>query len=222
MNKTKIEWCDYTWNPITGCTAGCPYCYARKIAVRFAGHFRPTFHPDRLGGLSDVKRPKRIFVGSMGDMFDPLVKNKWRVAAFQEMGRVKWHTYFILTKQPQNISDIGILDRYGLTVYFGVTITGPQDKWRIDKLKEMTPPLMASGRPMQLKRFISFEPLLEDAGLVDLNGIDWVIVGQQTKPDIPAMGFWIEPIIKKAKQKEIPIFLKNNLKWYEKIQEFPR
>ena len=152
MNKTKIDWCDFTWNPITGCTAGCSFCYARKIAMRFTGHFRPTFHPERLGNLIDgPKKPKRIFVGSMGDMFDPGVKSEWRQRVFKEMTRVDRHTYFILTKQPQNFADLDCLDRYGVTVFLGVSVTGVADLWRIGELR----------KNWKGKKFISFEPLLE-------------------------------------------------------------
>ena len=66
MNKSKIEWCDYTWNPVTGCLHGCEYCYAPGIANRFAdGNFDPTFHQYRLGEPYKHKKPQNIFVGSI-------------------------------------------------------------------------------------------------------------------------------------------------------------
>lgn len=207
MNKTKIEWCDLTWNPITGCTAGCPYCYARKIAMRFDGHFKPTFHPKRLRDLRDgPKKSKQIFVGSMGDMFDPGVKSEWRKKVFQEMINIKWHTYYILTKQPQNISDIEILDRSGLNVNFGVSITGPQNLWRIGELIANTNRLISS------KRFISFEPLLADVGEIpNLRFIAKVIVGGQTNPTFIPKEEWIKNIERQCGDK-IPIFYKSNLR----------
>ena len=69
MQKTKIEWCDYTWNPVVGCKHGCSYCYARKISTRFNGNFEPTFYPKRLNDKMP-KKPSKIFVCSMADLFD--------------------------------------------------------------------------------------------------------------------------------------------------------
>lgn len=208
MNKTKIEWCDYTWNPITGCTAGCPYCYARKIALRFDGHFRPTFHPERLGDLIDgPKKPKRIFVGSMGDLFDPGVKKAWRVKTFEAMAQIKYHKYYLLTKQPQNIADIDLLNRYGTSVYVGVTVTGPQDLWRVEKLIEMV-----KGKHFGFGLFISFEPLLADVG--NISGIDklnLVIIGAQTNPTLLPKKEWVENIKRQCGGKGVKYFLKSNL-----------
>jgi protein gp37 len=107
MNRTKIEWTDYTWNPITGCLHGCEYCYARKIAARFKkvfpNGFEPTFHQERLRDPFDVKKPSKIFTVSMGDMFGEWVHGKWITQVFDVMGACNWHTFLVLTKNPKGI-----------------------------------------------------------------------------------------------------------------------
>ena len=150
MQHTKIDWGlknFYTWNPITGCTFGCEYCYARKIAMRFSGHFKPTFLKDRLEDPSKLKKPANIFVCSMGEIYDPKVKKEWRVEVWKAIERAMWHRYYILTKQPQNI----IQEELPKNIWIGVSITKKEDLWRIQKLKDIC----------NIKRFVSFEPLLE-------------------------------------------------------------
>ncbi len=120
MNKTKIEWVrnddgspGYTWNPVTGCLHGCPYCYARRIAQRFHRSFAPEFHPDRLVEPLKLRKPSRIFVDSMGDLFDPNVPDEWRDQVFGAIYACNGprrcdqfamgHTFMVLTKQPENM-----------------------------------------------------------------------------------------------------------------------
>jgi len=107
MNKTKIEWCDYTWNPVTGCLHACGYCYARKIANRFRfadvafnkpftsfgiktivpdpsdGHFQPILWENRLDQPAKIKKPSRVFVVSMGDLFGEWVPDEWIERVFE-------------------------------------------------------------------------------------------------------------------------------------------
>jgi len=109
MNKTGIEWCDLSWNPITGCTPvseGCAHCYAARMAKRLAGQagypkddpFRVTFHEDRMGEPLHLKKPGVIFVCSMGDLFHEDVRAEWWVKIFGVMA--KKHTFVVLTKRP--------------------------------------------------------------------------------------------------------------------------
>ena len=203
MNKTKIEWCDYTWNPITGCTNGCDYCYARKIAMRFDGHFKPTFHRDRLDQLAKLKKPSKIFVCSMGDMFDGEAKAEWGQKVLDYCYNNPKHQYFILTKQPHHIKWYNReVHEQTKNVWLGVSINKQEDLWRIDKLKD-------NWRGM---KFLSIEPLLEDLGEINLEGISWVIIGGQTgaKKIIPKRE-WAMNIQTQAEERKIPVFLKNNL-----------
>jgi len=83
VNRTKIEWCDYTWNPVTGCRTGCWYCYADRMATRFHRSFEPTFHPKRLNDPLQVLDPAKIFVCSTADLFGPWVDPEWQRRVFQ-------------------------------------------------------------------------------------------------------------------------------------------
>jgi len=222
MNKTKIEWCDYTWNPITGCWGPmgsaerpnwCPYCYARKIAQRFfPNKFEPTFYKDRLEEPLRLRRPSKIFVCSMGEMFGPWIPIEW-IEKIMSIIRVSNHTFFLLTKAPLNLS-IFHLDYPNLWV--GLTIDGR------DSCEKSS---FWFFNPNTERRFISFEPLLQE--IWDLDAIlkhlkpKWIIVGAQTNPKKLPKAEWVEEIIKKAREEKIPIFLKDNLGREEKICEWP-
>ena len=110
--NNAIGWCDYTWNPVTGCKFGCTFggasCYASGIARRFAGGkafpngFDPTFHPERLDEPGKVKTPARIFAVSMGDLFGSWVSAEWIATVLDACRRAPWHTFQLLTKAPEN------------------------------------------------------------------------------------------------------------------------
>lgn len=234
MNRTKIEWCDYTWNPITGCLHGCKYCYARKIANRFKNHypngFLPTFHANRLYEPLTEKVTGKIFTGSMCDMFGAWMNPKWVSCVFDIM-RTSFNqklnqNFLILTKNPSGIGDLLFgekggryleKDDYLPNVWLGVTIENNNFVTRIDKLKT---------NAGNFKKFVSFEPLKGQID-ADLSGIDWVIVGAQTNPrELPEVS-WVQNIIDNCNAHNIPFFLKNNLLDCDnpnkyKYQNFPR
>lgn len=140
MNKTKIDWCDSIWNPVTGCLHGCEYCYARSIAYRFSGHgedwsdedihildkkiygveaersepypygFEPTFHRYRLDEYQN-KKGRNIFVCSMADLFGDWVPNSWIGDVFEACRKAPQHNYLFLTKNPKRYRQI-ITDNY--------------------------------------------------------------------------------------------------------------
>jgi protein gp37 len=189
MNKTKIEWADYTWNPVTGCKHGCPYCYARKTAENpfyrraFPYKFEPHFYPERLNEPIKVKKPQTIFVCSMADLFGEWVPDMWIELIFAEIQKAKQHTYIFLTKNPKRYLKIpGTY--FSKNLWFGATVTGMSDTQRICDLQKL---------PFGNK-FVSFEPLLEYTGDIDLKYIRQVIIGAQTNPSVEVTPEMVQPI----------------------------
>ena len=245
MNKTKIEWCDYTWNPVTGCYHGCPYCYARRIAIRFKAKerpkeikevllnnkyferiyvnnsnepfptgFAPTFHEARLSEPQKLKKPSRIFVVSMGDLFGEWVPDEWIKSVFEACKKAPQHTYYFLTKNTNR--------------YYNYFIDNPApENWWIGASADNANRAHVRSETLNMMNantFLSLEPLLEDvAEFIDWNGLDWVIIGAQTGPESKKpKKEWVENIISYARAYDIPVFLKDNLNWPEKIQNWPK
>jgi protein gp37 len=219
MNKTRIDWADYSWNPIKGlCPEACWYCYARAMYHRFK--WLPELSWDNRAheihaGLS---AGSKIFVCSTMELFHPGIPENMRRWIFEDIIQHPELTFIILTKRPERI------DRpMPPNVWLGVSVTGPGDMWRIEKMFEAMAPT----------RFISFEPILGPVGNFTnhLSGIkremlQWVILGRLTgrgHRDDPKLE-WVEQAVRAAKFYRLPIFMKNNLKgiWPGPlIQEFP-
>jgi len=209
VNKTKIPWCDYTWNPITGCSAvseGCMNCYAAAMTKRFNadewGH--PHFHPNRLDQPSHVKKPGKVFVCSMSDFFHPEVKKDWQLAITHAMAMVPWHTYLFLTKRAREMSEF-FTGEPPRNWWIGVTAENQA------RYEERMPYLKKVDAAV---RFVSIEPLL---GPIDLgiNRIvadpEWVIVGPENGPGArPCDPAWIERIQKQCRAWGIPFFDKRD------------
>lgn len=117
MNKTKIQWTEMTWNPITGCTKisdGCLNCYAARMAKRlkamgnprYINEFEVTVHKDLLEVPLDIKQPKMIFVNSMSDLFHQDVPDDIIIKVFETMNKAHWHTFQVLTKRPERVLEM--------------------------------------------------------------------------------------------------------------------
>lgn len=223
MNKSSIEWTDYTWNPVTGCKHGCPYCYARRLAEgRLKGRFgyengfEPTFHINRLDEPSKVRKPSKIFVCSMGDLFGEWVPSNWISSVLIMIRTNPQHTFQVLTKNPKR------LERWmniPPNLWLGTSIDGLNGSLnRARILNDIT---------QFNTKFISFEPLLSDISnqinIYDLNKIDWVIIGAQTGPNAKQpKKDWIKNLIFDCNQVGIPIFIKDNVEWDGPItQDYP-
>ena len=215
MNPTKIEWTNYTWNPITGCSRGCSYCYAERMAKRLAGRngysrenpFKPTFHPERLHEPSHLRRPSMIFTCSMGELFDPKVNDLWIADIAAEMLSNPRHIFQVLTKRPERIQ--WLPDNCWLGVSIDGVNTGCEEVRALRAIHH-------DGL-----KFVSFEPLLDEV-YPDLDGIGWIIIGACTGPKAEQPeDRWILALIEEAREHDIPVFLKNNLTYWQKIQEFP-
>jgi protein gp37 len=210
MNKTKIEWCDYSWNPIKGlCPVGCPYCYARRIYHRFGLDPKPWLDIAELNGAVHTRRTgARVFVCSTFELFHP-VAIPWRDMIFDVIQRRPDLTFVVLTKMPDRI------DRYlPKNVWLGVSVTDATETWRINRLLELS-----AG-----KRFVSYEPMLGRIYHLP-EGLDWIIIGQLTgSKKRPPEKDWVERLVGYAKEQRVPVFIKNNLAsvWGNPpIQEYP-
>lgn len=168
---TKIEWTDETWNPVTGCTKvsqGCKNCYAERHANRMRGRcgypgddpFKVTLHHDRLEQPLGWRKPRRVFVCSMGDLFHEDVPAQFIGNIFGVMGRGSQHTFQVLTKRPQRMMRIVGATAPPPNVWLGVSV---ENQAAAD---ERIPILLQTPAAV---RFVSCEPLL---GPVDLFGGD--------------------------------------------------
>jgi protein gp37 len=182
MGTSKIEWTEQTWNPVTGCakvSAGCKHCYAERMALRlqamaapgYARGFALTLHTDRLSQPLGRKKPTLYFVCSMADLFHEDVPDAFIDRVLATMHRTPWHTYQLLTKRAERLPDFFANRPVPPNVWLGVTVEDRRHGLpRIEHLRRV---------PARV-RFLSVEPLLEDLGPLDLDGIDWVIVGGES------------------------------------------
>ena len=181
MRTTKIEWTDKTWNPITGCTkksAGCAHCYAEVMARRlqamhlkkYQNGFGLTLHEEDLDDPFQWKRPHNIFVCSMSDIFHENVPFDFVDRILETIKKTPQHRYQILTKRSERMAEYFTTRDIPQNIWLGVTVECTSSKIRIDNLRVLNATV----------KFLSCEPLIEDLGELDLQGIDWVIVGGES------------------------------------------
>jgi len=215
MNKTSIEWTDYTWNPVTGCKGAngdglCSYCYIKRLRNY---NINPEFHPERLEQPLKVKKSQKIFVCSTADLFGDWIPEDWIKKVIDITKEASQHTFQFLTKNPKRFR--GFV--FPLNTWLGTTVEKDEYAYRVLDLK-----LFAKN-----KWFVSFEPLMGDMKWVNISRINWIIIGAMTGKDAEKFApkeEWIDKILVRAKNLNIPVFMKDNLKpnWSKKlIQEFP-
>jgi protein gp37 len=213
--NSSIEWTDATWNPVRGCTKispGCSHCYAETFAERFRGvkghPFEQGFDlrvvPDKLHDPLLWRRPRRIFVNSMSDLFHDAISDEYIAAVAGVMVEAHWHTYQVLTKRSARMRDL-LKTRLRFAadqahIWWGVSVENRRHGIpRIEHLQ---------SAPASI-RFLSIEPLLEDLGPLDLSGIHWVIVGGESGFGARTMKrTWALSIKKQCRQSRIPFFFK--------------
>lgn len=174
--KSKIDWCDYTWNPVTGCRRGCPYCYAKRQHERFFGDFTEIkFHPERFSrGPSQISTPSIFFIGSMSD--PEYWKLDWWEEILDECRQNPDHIYFFLTKNPILYPVYHIRHLLPPFAFFGVSLPGFSAESHARKVK-----FLIDEFPGRF--FISFEPLEQPIdSLSDIfKSVPFIIAGPRTK-----------------------------------------
>jgi len=212
---SKIEWTDATWNPVRGCTKispGCAHCYASTFAERFRGVLGHPYEqgfdirlvPEKLEAPLSWKKPQRIFVNSMSDLFHPSVPDEYIKDVAEIMLRADWHIFQVLTKRAERLEsalstylrDAGRCEH----IWWGVSV---EDK------KYGVPRIAHLRKAPARVRFLSVEPLLEDIGTINLKGIHWVIVGGESgygarKMEKP----WVKSLRDQCKGSNVPFFFK--------------
>jgi len=210
MANSKIEWTESTWNPVTGCTkisAGCKNCYAERMAKRlcamgqanYANGFELTMHPHVLEHPLKWKKPQVIFVNSMSDLFHEDVPLDFIRQIFDVMTRASWHTFQVLTKRSERLAELAPLLNWPDNVWMGVTVENADCAYRIDDLREVPSAV----------RFLSMEPLLSAVEDINLDNIDWVIVGGESGPGSrPIELDWVRNIRMQCQNADVPFFFK--------------
>ena len=196
-----IKDCIQNMNLVIGCTIGCSYCYARNNVRRF--HMiddfeKPEFFPNKLR-LMEKKRPQNFLLTGMSDFahWNP----EWRNQIFSKMAENPQHQYLFLTKRPEGIVFSTSLDN----AWFGVTVTSSKEKDRIQALREH----IHGGH-----YHVTFEPMFDDVGMVDLTGIEWIVIGTETgrrKGKTVSKPEWVRNLTDQAHTLGIPVFMKEDL-----------
>jgi protein gp37 len=223
MAASDIEWTEATWNPIAGCTVlspGCTNCYAMRMAARlqamgmakYAGTTRKSGKRHVWTGRVNVdkaalaaplnwKKPQRIFVNSMSDLFqdkagEAFIRQVWRV-----MARAHWHSFQVLTKRPEHMLEILSKPKFPTlpNVWLGTSVESEDYVDRIDLLRHV---------PARI-RFVSFEPLLGPITNLDLTNIHWAIVGGESGPRArPMQPWWVEQLREACERQKVAFFFK--------------
>jgi protein gp37 len=237
-DNSAIEWTDSSWPVTVGCdhvSPGCDHCYAATLAsgrlknrppydgIAEGGRFNGTVRclPERLDWPPRWRKPRRIFVCSMSDLFHESVPDEFIAQVFTVMARAPQHTFQVLSKRHSRMRSLLGMDGQTMieaapdeatalalyeaewplpNVWLGVSVE--DQKWadiRIPALRE-TPAAV---------RFLSCEPLLGPLGRLDLDGIGWVIVGGESGPSARFMDLdWAVDIVRQCRDAAVPVFVK--------------
>ncbi len=215
MKKTKIEWTEATWNPSTGCnkvSAGCKNCYAETMAIRlqhmnargYENGFKFNLMPERLEQPLRIKKPTKFFVNSMSDLFHEKMPFDYLDQIFEVIRLTPQHTYQILTKREDRLTEYFSHKTAPDNVWLGVTVENSKTTKRIDVLRRIDARI----------RFLSCEPLLANLGKLDLTDIHWVIVGGESgRKARPMQPQWAIDIKHQCEQQEVSFFFKQWGAW---------
>lgn len=208
--KSKIEWTENSWNPVTGCdkySAGCKNCYAEKMANRlyamgqakYKNKFQVTLHEQSLNEPLNWKKPSKIFVCSMSDIFHKDVPFEFVDKIFNTMKQADWHIFQVLTKRSDRLLEYSKRTLWPKNVWAGVTVEHKDYISRIEDLRAVKAPV----------KFISFEPLLSEMPYMSLENIQWVICGGESGPHAREVNIsWVRGIRDMAVNQNIPFLFK--------------
>jgi protein gp37 len=218
-DHSDIEWTEATWNPTTGCdqtSPGCDHCYALTLAKRLKAMgnskyqrdgdprssgpgFGITLHPDALDLPYRWQTPRLIFVNSMSDLLHPEVPDSFVHQVLDVIRDTPRHTYQLLTKRSQRLARGSSRFAWPENLWVGVSVESAAYRFRIEHLR----------RVVVATRFVSFEPLVEPVGQLDLSGIHWVIVGGESGPRARPIEYeWVADIRDQCVAAGVPFFFK--------------
>ena len=214
LNKqgpNKIDWCDYTWNPISGrCQHNCPYCYMHSFWRRYpemaVNQLKEKYLLDKF-----PKKPSKIFVGSSTDMWGEWVDDIWINEVLRKTKENPQHSFQFLTKNPFGYRGW----KLPINGWYGTSFDGTMET-------ENNINNLVTSVSQFRKRFVSFEPLVKIPKKICLSGIHWIIIGADSnkgaaRPPIA----WAKYLIILAREKNISVFVKDNYEYPEVIKEFP-
>lgn len=208
--KSRIEWTEYSWNPVTGCTKispGCAHCYAERFATRlqsmgnrrYQQGFGVRVHNDLLTVPLRWKKPRVIFVNSMSDLFHGRVPADFIKKVFGTMNRCPQHTFQILTKRSRRLLELSFELKWTHNIWMGVSVENADMMHRIEDL------VLTNAKV----KFVSCEPLLGPLDLRPIRGIDWIIVGGESGPNArPMCKEWVLSIRDQCNESDVPYFFK--------------
>ena len=221
MYNSKIEWTEATWNPLRGCarvSEGCRFCYAERVADRFSGEGQPyeglttrgkdgqprwnneiMLVPHMLKKPLSWKQPRRIFVNSMSDLFHEKVPFDYIQQVFDVMRQASWHEFQILTKRAERLADLSPKIDWPQNVWMGVSIEDSRVIDRADALREVPATI----------RFLSLEPLIGSIPNLNLEGLDWAIIGGESGNQARIMEpEWAIDLLNQCRSANVPCFVK--------------
>ena len=208
--KSPIEWTESTWNPLTGCSKvsdGCKNCYAERLSKRlkamgqpnYQNEFQLTLHEDSLALPLHWKKPQMIFVNSMSDLFHEDVPLDFIQKVFDIMRQATWHTFQILTKRSERLIELDNQINWPQNVWMGVSVENNNYTFRIDHLRQTH----------AKTKFLSLEPLLGPLSEMNLENIDWVVVGGESGPSSRPIDItWVREIRDQCQSEKVPFFFK--------------
>lgn len=207
---SHIEWTDTTWNPVTGCSKisqGCKNCYAERLAYRlqamgldrYRNGFAVTLQDEALLEPLRWKRPRKVFVNSMSDLFHEAVPLQYIQRVFEVMADAPRHTFQILTKRSKRLRALAPALAWPVNVWMGVSVENEEVIDRIHDLAQVAAAV----------RFLSCEPLIGPLRSLPLSDIHWVIVGGESGPGArPINAGWVEDIFRQCRAADVPFFFK--------------